>query len=271
MNFTQYKPSTLARRIKRRMTLRGFENLEDYSRHLERNREEADALCGNCLITVTAFFREPTVFDELKKKGVSRSDRGQTGQRSHPDLGAWVRHGRGSLFDRHLPDGIPGRHESKPSVRDFRHRYQRNFDRKSARRHYKEGTISTFNIRIGTQANALKFVCEDRGPKWTGSNDGLNCVEGETVTTYGVNQGLNDREYRTRRSERPALGRHVSRRDPTAGWPVHSPREPRNGAFGDLIYTLFEDSEGNIWVGAQDGLYLLSPARFTGPTPRSRG
>ena len=67
VDFTHYKHSTLARRIKRRMTLRGFENLEDYSRDLEQNRGEASALCENCFITVTAFFREPEVFEELKK------------------------------------------------------------------------------------------------------------------------------------------------------------------------------------------------------------
>ncbi len=68
VDFTHYKPSTLQRRIKRRMTLRGFGNLEEYGRELERNREEAIALCENCFITVTAFFREPAVFEELKKK-----------------------------------------------------------------------------------------------------------------------------------------------------------------------------------------------------------
>jgi two-component system CheB/CheR fusion protein len=67
VDFTHYKHSTLARRIKRRMALRGFETLQDYSRDLERNREEANALCENCLIIVTAFFREPAVFEELKK------------------------------------------------------------------------------------------------------------------------------------------------------------------------------------------------------------
>jgi two-component system CheB/CheR fusion protein len=68
VDFTHYKHGTLARRIKRRMTLRGFEKLEDYSRELERNREEASALCENCFITVTAFFREASVFDELKTR-----------------------------------------------------------------------------------------------------------------------------------------------------------------------------------------------------------
>ena len=67
VDFTHYKHSTLARRIKRRMALRGFETLQDYSRDLEHNREEANALCENCLIIVTAFFREPAVFEELKK------------------------------------------------------------------------------------------------------------------------------------------------------------------------------------------------------------
>ena len=67
VDFTHYKHGTLARRIKRRMTLRGFETLEEYSRDLEQNRDEANALCENCFITVTAFFREPAVFDELKR------------------------------------------------------------------------------------------------------------------------------------------------------------------------------------------------------------
>jgi len=67
VDFTYYKHGTLARRIKRRMVLRGFETLRDYSRDLEQNREEANALCENCLITVTAFFREPSVFEELKR------------------------------------------------------------------------------------------------------------------------------------------------------------------------------------------------------------
>ena len=68
VDFTHYKHGTLVRRIKRRMSLRGFETLEDYSRDLEQNREEVKGLCENCLITVTAFFREPAVFEELKRK-----------------------------------------------------------------------------------------------------------------------------------------------------------------------------------------------------------
>jgi two-component system, chemotaxis family, CheB/CheR fusion protein len=68
VDFTHYKHGTLARRIKRRMALRGFERLQEYSRELEQNRDEAAVLCENCFITVTSFFREPTVFEELKRR-----------------------------------------------------------------------------------------------------------------------------------------------------------------------------------------------------------
>ena len=67
VDFTHYKHSTIQRRIKRRMGLRGFATLEDYIQLLEQNSAEAHALCEDCLITVTAFFREPDVFEELKK------------------------------------------------------------------------------------------------------------------------------------------------------------------------------------------------------------
>ncbi|MCX6621669.1 MAG: PAS domain-containing protein, partial [Acidobacteria bacterium] len=48
------------------MVLRGFTTLEDYSRDLERNHEEATVLCERFYITVTQFFREPAVLAELQ-------------------------------------------------------------------------------------------------------------------------------------------------------------------------------------------------------------
>jgi len=45
VDFTQYKQSTIRRRIRRRMVRRGFERLEDYILDLEHNRGEANSLC----------------------------------------------------------------------------------------------------------------------------------------------------------------------------------------------------------------------------------
>ncbi len=67
VDFTHYKHSTIERRIKRRMVLRGFETPAEYGNDLERNQEEANALCESLFVTVTAFFREPSLFEDLKQ------------------------------------------------------------------------------------------------------------------------------------------------------------------------------------------------------------
>jgi two-component system CheB/CheR fusion protein len=67
VDFTHYKHSTLSSASNGAWPPR-IRKLEDYSRDLERNRDEANALYESFLITVTAFFREPAVFEELKKK-----------------------------------------------------------------------------------------------------------------------------------------------------------------------------------------------------------
>ena len=66
VDFSYYKASTLQRRTRRRMALRGIDDLEEYCRELERDRVEAHELSESFFITVTQFFREPAVFDLLK-------------------------------------------------------------------------------------------------------------------------------------------------------------------------------------------------------------
>jgi len=66
-DFTYYKQSTILRRIKRRILLHKLERLEDYVRYLQGNPKEVEALFRDLLINVTSFFRDPEVFDGLKK------------------------------------------------------------------------------------------------------------------------------------------------------------------------------------------------------------
>jgi signal transduction histidine kinase/streptogramin lyase len=40
-------------------------------------------------------------------------------------------------------------------------------------------------------------------------------------------------------------------------------RPLNEAAFGDLVHTIYEDREHNLWVGGRDGLYRLSPSRFS--------
>jgi two-component system CheB/CheR fusion protein len=66
-DFTHYKPSTIRRRIHRRMVLHGDEKLSDYVTHLQENPAEVRALADDLLICVTSFFREPEAFEALAR------------------------------------------------------------------------------------------------------------------------------------------------------------------------------------------------------------
>ncbi|MEG4282057.1 chemotaxis protein CheB [Microcoleus sp. A006_D1] len=67
VDFTHYKPTTIARRIQRRMVLYKLETLDDYAEHLRQNSAEVKALYEEILIHVTGFFRDAEVFDKLKE------------------------------------------------------------------------------------------------------------------------------------------------------------------------------------------------------------
>jgi two-component system CheB/CheR fusion protein len=65
VDFTYYKPSTLKRRIMRRMALNKIELPGDYLIFLRENKQEQDALYNDMLISVTDFFRDPASFESL--------------------------------------------------------------------------------------------------------------------------------------------------------------------------------------------------------------
>ncbi len=65
VDFTNYKPSTIKRRIVRRMALNKIEKPKDYLHFLRENKDEQDALYNDLLISVTSFFRDTKSFDLL--------------------------------------------------------------------------------------------------------------------------------------------------------------------------------------------------------------
>jgi two-component system CheB/CheR fusion protein len=68
IDFTYYKQTTIRRRILRRMALLKIEKLKEYQQYVLENKIEQDALFSDLLIPVTAFFRDPKIFDSLCKK-----------------------------------------------------------------------------------------------------------------------------------------------------------------------------------------------------------
>lgn len=68
VDFSNYKQTTLTRRILRRMALYKLEEMTDYVRYLQDHPPEVTALYQDLLIGVTQFFRDPETYEALKSK-----------------------------------------------------------------------------------------------------------------------------------------------------------------------------------------------------------
>jgi two-component system, chemotaxis family, CheB/CheR fusion protein len=71
-DFSNYKPSTIQRRVERRVHLRNLPSLSDYARTLREDADEAVALMKDLLISVTNFFRDPASFEVFMRAVVPR-------------------------------------------------------------------------------------------------------------------------------------------------------------------------------------------------------
>ncbi|HEY8101139.1 MAG TPA: chemotaxis protein CheB [Burkholderiaceae bacterium] len=69
-DFSLYKTNTLYRRIERRMALHQIPTLQKYVDYLSANSQEVDLLFKELLIGVTNFFRDPVVWDYLKREAL---------------------------------------------------------------------------------------------------------------------------------------------------------------------------------------------------------
>ena len=68
IDFTHYKPSTITRRIERRLALARSADIEEYLRRLKSDRGELDVLYRDLLIEVTRFFRDENAFQVLERQ-----------------------------------------------------------------------------------------------------------------------------------------------------------------------------------------------------------
>jgi two-component system CheB/CheR fusion protein len=71
IDFKDYKPSTIMRRLERRMQVRRVSTLEDYLKLLETESGEAITLRQEFLISVTSFFRDVEPFKTLQESAIS--------------------------------------------------------------------------------------------------------------------------------------------------------------------------------------------------------
>ncbi|HEX4460218.1 MAG TPA: CheR family methyltransferase [Polyangia bacterium] len=70
IDFAHYKPSTVTRRIERRVAMTNQRDLGEYAKALASDPDELNALYKDLLIGVTRFFRDPDAFETLQTKVV---------------------------------------------------------------------------------------------------------------------------------------------------------------------------------------------------------
>ncbi len=71
-DFSQYKPSSIQRRIERRMAVQQIESMDDYVKFIRATPTETEALFRDMLIGVTSFFRDPEAFKALQEQVVPK-------------------------------------------------------------------------------------------------------------------------------------------------------------------------------------------------------
>ena len=86
-DFSLYKHGTLARRVERRMGMASISRADDYLARLRRDSDELDSLSRDLLINVTAFFRDPGVFEYLAADAIPELVRSHSQERP---LRVWV-------------------------------------------------------------------------------------------------------------------------------------------------------------------------------------
>ena len=71
-DFSQYKPSTICRRIDRRMAVHQIASIDAYVKLLQQTPAEVEALFRDLLIGVTSFFRDKEAFDVLEAQVIPK-------------------------------------------------------------------------------------------------------------------------------------------------------------------------------------------------------
>jgi len=77
-DFSLYKPTTITRRVARRMAVNQIDDLHEYVRYLQHTPAELDLVFNDLLIGVTSFFRDKDAFAALEAKVIPSLFEGKT-------------------------------------------------------------------------------------------------------------------------------------------------------------------------------------------------
>ncbi|KAA9008766.1 chemotaxis protein CheB [Histidinibacterium aquaticum] len=85
-DFSEYKRTTLVRRIERRIKVLNLQDADSYLERVKDDPEEAEVLFRELLINVTRFFRDPDQFERLREKVIAP----MISEKDHEPIRIWV-------------------------------------------------------------------------------------------------------------------------------------------------------------------------------------
>ncbi len=88
--FSGYKKSTIARRLRRRMQLLHMDSLEQYVEIINTSPKEVNLLFKDLLIGVTHFFRNSDAFKSLREKAISKIIRHKLADENSTGIRIWI-------------------------------------------------------------------------------------------------------------------------------------------------------------------------------------
>ncbi|QEH39585.1 chemotaxis protein CheB [Chitinophaga sp. XS-30] len=87
LDFSDYKPTTILRRIKRRMTYHNFREAGEYHHFLLQHPEEVETLAKSFMISVSSFFRNTEAFDIIANDVLPEIVKQKS---DHDEIKVWV-------------------------------------------------------------------------------------------------------------------------------------------------------------------------------------
>jgi signal transduction histidine kinase/ligand-binding sensor domain-containing protein len=125
---------------------------------------------------------------------------------------------------------------------------------------YSNGKFTTFTMKDGLSDNSVNSITQDpSGAIWVVAGVYVNRFQNGKFTNYSPRQGLPIEALRViycgRNGEIYVAGfGGVSRREGDRFVPVFRPAE-----IGDIVSTMLQDREGNLWVAGSFGVIMRSP------------
>ena len=156
IDFTHYKPSTVTRRIERRLALARIDDIDAVRRAPRGERDELDVLYRDLLIGVTRFFRDDEAFEFLEQQVLPELLAQRAPRRAAPRLGRRLRDRRGGVLARD-----PAARARRPScgeraVQDLRDRRAPRLARARGARHLRRGRGRATSRRSGSSATSSR-------------------------------------------------------------------------------------------------------------------